>query len=389
MIQFRKSLRLEKLPPYIFSEINRKKKILKDRGIDLIDLGMGDPDLASPPAVVESLQKAVLDPQNHRYAAYPGLDEFREAASQWLERRFSVSINPQTELINLIGSKEGIVNFTLAIVNPGDFCLVPNPAYPVYTNAVILAGGTPVYYPLRPENKFRPNWKEISEDVWKACKLIYINYPNNPTSATVDIETYRELTELAKKYNTIVLSDSPYCEQAFQHLPPCFLQVPEAKDVGIELFSLSKTYNMTGWRIGFAAGNSELIDALLHMKSCVDTGVFKAIQKAAITALSGDEKELILPSREVFRYRRELMIDALQRLGYEIFDGQATFYLWIKTPRNLSSMETCENLLERGVVCTPGIGFGSQGEGWFRMALTVQEERLKEAISRFPAASEF
>jgi LL-diaminopimelate aminotransferase len=389
MKNFKKSLRLERLPSYIFSEINQKKSQLKKSGVDLIDLGMGDPDLSTPKLIVEELRKTASEVENQKYAPYAGLDEFQSAAGEWLERRFSIPASRGHKIINLIGTKEGIVNFTFSVVNPGDFVLIPNPGYPVYTNAVVLAGGTPVYYPLRPENQFRPNWNEISEEVWRATKLIYINFPNNPTSASVGIETYRELVQLAKRYDVIVLSDSPYTEHSFEELAPCFLQVPEAIDVGVETFSLSKTYNMTGWRIGFAAGNPEMVDALLHMKSCVDTGVFRAIQKAAICALSGNDDELIMPSKEVFRYRREMMLKGLQQKGYEIFDGKSTFYLWIKTPANKGSIEVCEALLQKGIVCTPGIGFGSMGEGWFRMALTVPEERLQEALRRLPSVSEF
>lgn len=388
MKNFKKSLRLEKLPAYIFSEINEKKARLKKSGVDLIDLGMGDPDLATPRLIVEELQKTAAQVENQKYAPYAGLEDFQMAAAHWLERRFSIPNTRGNKIINLIGTKEGIVNFTFSVVNPGDFVLVPNPGYPVYTNAVVLAGGTPVYYPLRPENQFRPDWSEISEEVWKSTKMIYINFPNNPTSASVSIDTYRELAQLAKKYDVIVLSDSPYTEHSFQELAPCFLQVPEATEVGIETFSLSKTYNMTGWRIGFAAGNPQMIDALLHMKSCVDTGVFRAVQRAGILALNGNDDELIMPSKEVFRYRREMMLKGLQQKEYEVFDGQSTFYLWIKTPAQRKSMEVCDQLLEKGIVCTPGIGFGSMGEGWFRMALTVPEERLQEALQRIPAASQ-
>jgi len=387
-MKFQSSVRLQKLPPYIFSEIQKRKKEVAARQIDLIDLGMGDPDLATPPTIVNCLIEEARKTENHHYPPYNGIPEFRQAVCRWMERRFSVTADPDKEVINLIGSKEGIANFSQAIFNPGDFCLVPDPAYPVYTNAALLAGASPLNYPLRASNAFRPKWSEISEEVWRAIKLIFINFPNNPTSATVSIDTYRELVSLAQKYDFMICSDNPYSEQSYHELAPCLLQVPGAKEVGIEFFSCSKTYNMTGWRIGFAVGNPDLVSALYKMKSAIDTGIFKPIQWAAIAALDGKERELVNPSKEVFHYRRNLMKEGLEKLGYEIFDGGATFYLWIKTPMGEDSMSTCTRLLEKGIVTTPGIGFGKQGEGYFRMSLTVPEEKIKEVLERMPAAEE-
>jgi LL-diaminopimelate aminotransferase len=293
-------------------------------------------------------------------------------------------VDPATEVMSVIGSKEGLANFTYAVVNPGDFALMPDPSYPVYSNATLLAGGTPIYYPLKREADFKPVWKDIPDNVWSTIRAVFINFPHNPTSATVTIDTYSELVERAKRFGFVICSDGAYCEQGYSTLPPCLLQVPGAKDVGVEFFSLSKSHNMTGWRVGFAAGNRELISALHQMKSTLDSGVFQPIQYAAIAALSGNEAELIQPSREVYVYRRQLMIDGLKRLGYEVFDGGATFYLWITCPGGKSSAEVCSDLLERGVVVTPGSGFGKGGEGYFRIALTVPEERLKEALKRIP-----
>lgn len=384
-MKIQKSLRLQKLPPYIFMEIDQKKKALIAQGRDLVDLGIGDPDLPTPKPIIEKLIQTVQDPKNHRYASYNGMLEFRQAASTWLDKRFSVSLDPQTEIMSVIGSKEGLANFTYATVNPGDFTLMPDPAYPVYANATLLAGGTPIYYPLKRENKFRPVWSEIPDNVWSTVRVVYINFPHNPTSATVTLDTYAELVERAKKFGFLICSDGAYCEQGYSNLPPCFLQVPGAKDVGVEFFSLSKSHNMTGWRIGFAAGNKDLIMALHQMKSTLDSGVFQPIQYAAITALLGNEAELIQPSKEVYLYRRKLMLEGLKQLGYEVFDGGATFYLWVTCPNGRTSAEVCTDLLERGVVVTPGHGFGKAGEGFFRIALTVPEERLKDALKRIPA----
>ncbi|MDB5036860.1 MAG: aspC4 [Bacteriovoracaceae bacterium] len=379
-----KSIRLQKLPPYIFAQIDEKKRALLEQGKDLIDLGIGDPDLPTPPAIIKTLAEAANDPKNHRYPSYGGLIEFKKACAAWMERRFNVSVDPKTELMSLIGSKEGLAHFTEAIVNPGDFTLIPDPAYPVYANATLLAGGTPVYYPLTEANQFQPKWADIPDDVWKAVKVVYINFPHNPTSATVTLDVYAELVDRAKRFGFVICSDGAYSEQGYDSLPPCCLQVPGAKDCTIEFFSFSKTYNMTGWRIGFAVGNKELIAALYQIKSTLDSGVFQPIQWAAITALKGNDHELIDPSKEVYLYRRSIMVEGLKQLGYQVFDGGATFYLWVKNLPGQNSAETCANLLERGLVCTPGSGFGKQGEGYFRIALTVPELQLKEALKRFP-----
>lgn len=380
-----KSLRLQKLPPYIFSRIGKRKRELLKEGRKLIDLGMGDPDLDTPPSIVQRMLTEVKKGENHHYPPYQGIEELRQAISTWLDRRFSVTADADSEVMNLIGSKEGIANFAQAILNPGDFCLIPDPAYPVYTNAAVLAGATPVYYPLKAENSFRPNWSDIPEETWKSAKLIFINFPNNPTSATVELDTYRDLVEIAKRHDVIVCSDNPYSEQRFDTLAPCFLQAPGAKDVGVEFFSCSKSYNMTGWRIGFAAGHPELIRALYEMKSAIDTGVFVPIQYAAIEALLGNEQELIDPSKEVFKFRRGMMTEALSQKGYDVFDGQATFYLWIRTPHESDSLSFCSQLMEEhGIVATPGAGFGTQGEGYFRFSLTRPEEELRKAIELLP-----
>lgn len=384
---FQKAYRLQKLPPYVFSRIAERKKELIKSGVDMIDLGMGTPDLAVPKPIIEVLNQKVLETENSYYAPYAGIPEFRGAVQHWMERRFSVSVDPDKEVLNLIGSKEGIANFTQAVVNPGDFVLIPDPGYPVYSNATILAGATPIFYPLRPENRFQPDWSEIDEGVWKSIRMIFINFPNNPTSATVEIDCYRELVDLAHKYNFIICSDNPYSEQSYDSLAPCLMQAKGAMDVAIESFSMSKTYNMSGWRIGFAVGNEKLIAALHHMKSTIDTGIFKPIQYAAAFALEGEDRELLEPSKAVYRYRRQFMQEGLSEKGYEVFDANATFYLWIRTPAGKDSMSFCEEVMQEGVVCTPGSGFGKMGEGFFRISLTRPEEVLKEALNRIPPAS--
>lgn len=386
MSKLQPALRLQKMPPYIFAQVGRRKRELIQAGKDLIDLGMGDPDLPTPPSIVERLCETARKSENHKYAPYQGIDELRTSIANWLEGRFSVGMDPQSEIINLIGSKEGIYNLTQAFVNPGDHVLIPDPAYPVYTNAVILAGGTPVYYPLKPEHRYVPQWSDIPESTWEAAKLLFINFPNNPTSATVEIETYRELVDRALRHEVILCSDNAYSEMCFDELAPALLQVPRAKEIGIETFSCSKTYNMTGWRIGFAAGNADLIKALFQMKSSIDTGIFRPIQWAAIEALKGPDEELIQPSKEVFAYRKSFFTEELKKKGYEVFETRATFYLWSKTPTGMSSMDFCEEMLQRGIVTTPGIGFGQQGEGYFRLSLTLPEERLREALHLFPSA---
>lgn len=385
MIQ--KSLRLQKLPPYVFAQIDEKKRALMAQGRDLIDLGIGDPDLPTPPAIIAALNESVKNPENHRYPSYGGLAEFKKACSDWMSKRFSVSLDPKTEIMSLIGSKEGLAHFTEAVVNPGDFTLIPDPSYPVYANATLLAGGSPVYYPLKAENQFKPRWSDIGEEVWKAIKVVYVNFPHNPTSATVSIDTYAELVERAKKYGFIICSDGAYCEQGYQALPPACLQVPGAKEVCIEFFSMSKSYNMTGWRVGFAAGNKDLISYLYQIKSTLDSGVFQPVQWAAIAAMQGNENELVIPSKEVYQYRRKIAVEGLRNLGYQVFDGGATFYLWIQCPSGKTSADTCAELLDAGIVCTPGSGFGKQGEGYFRIALTVSEEKIRAALSRFPKRS--
>ncbi|GAB6066389.1 LL-diaminopimelate aminotransferase [Aquifex pyrophilus] len=380
---FEFSDRLKVLPPYLFAELDRKKQEKIEQGVDVIDLGVGDPDMPTPKPIVEAAKKALENPENHKYPSYVGKLEFRKAVSDWYKRRFGVELDPQTEVITLIGSKEGIAHFPLAFVNPGDIVLCPDPAYPVYKIGAIFAGGTPYTIPLKEENNFLPDLDSIPEDVAKKAKIIWINYPNNPTSAPPTLEFYEKLVNWAKEYNVIVASDNAYSEiYTGSEKPPSILQVPGAKDVAIEFHSLSKTYNMTGWRIGMAVGNRELVAGLGKVKTNVDSGQFGAVQDAGIAALNLPEEE-VEKIRNVYRERKKIMTEALERIGLEIYKSDYTFYLWIKVPEGYTSAEFVGRLIdEAGIVCTPGNGFGEYGEGYFRISLTVPTERLLEAAER-------
>lgn len=383
---FEKAERLKKLPPYLFKEIDRKKSEVRARGVDIIDLGIGDPDLPTPPHVIEALKKAAEDPGNHRYPSYSGMGDFKEAVAKWYQERFGVELDPDTEVVSLIGSKEGIAHFPLAFVNPGDVALVPAPAYPVYHIATMFAGGESYFMPLLSENRFLPDLNAIPDEITSRARIMFINYPNNPTSAVADLEFFRKVVEFARDNNILVCHDAAYTEMAFDgYRPPSFLAADGAKEVGIEFHSLSKTYNMTGWRIGFAVGNREAIDGLGAIKSNIDSGVFQAVQMAGIEAIRGDQS-CVRDMVQVYSRRRDLMVKGLQDVGFEVESPRATFYLWIKVPEGYTSAELTERLLEdAGLVVTPGNGFGEPGEGYFRIALTQKRERLAEAVQRLKA----
>ena len=385
---FEKAERLKKLPPYLFKEIDRKKSEVRARGVDIIDLGIGDPDLPTPPHIIEALKKAAEDPGNHRYPSYSGMGDFKEAVAKWYQERFGVELDPDTEVVSLIGSKEGIAHFPLAFVNPGDVALVPAPAYPVYHIATMFAGGESYFMPLLSENRFLPDLNAIPDKIISRARIMFINYPNNPTSAVADLEFFRKVVEFARNNNILVCHDAAYTEMAFDgYRPPSFLAADGAKEVGIEFHSLSKTYNMTGWRIGFAVGNREAIDGLGAIKSNIDSGVFQAVQMAGIEAIRGDQS-CVRDMVQVYSRRRDLMVKGLQDVGFEVESPRATFYLWIKVPEGYTSSDLTERLLEdAGLVVTPGNGFGEPGEGYFRIALTQKRERLAEAVQRLKALS--
>ncbi|MCX8116696.1 MAG: LL-diaminopimelate aminotransferase [Desulfobacterota bacterium] len=378
-----KAKRIQQIPPYLFAQIDQKKAEMKQKGMDLIDLGVGDPDLSTPQPIIERMKEAIQDPKNHHYPSYEGMIEFRTAAARWFERRFGVRFDPTTEVLTLIGTKEGIAHLPLAFVDPGDYVLVPSPGYPVYRVATLFAGGTPYFMPLLKENGFLPKLSEIPEEVAGRAKLLFLNYPNNPTAAIAEKPFFEEVVAFAKRYGIIVCHDAAYSELAFDgYRPLSFFQIDGAREVGIEFHSLSKTFNMTGWRIGFAVGNPDIVSGLGRVKTNIDSGLFQAIQEAGIEALSRYETPIPELMR-IYEGRRDLMVKGLQEIGLEVDPPKATFYLWIKVPRGYTSSQFATLLIEQaGIVATPGNGFGEAGEGYIRMALTVAEPRLQEAIER-------
>lgn len=387
MAHFELADRVKNLPPYLFAAIDRMKAEAKARGVDLIDLSIGDPDMPTPQNIVEAMKRAVEDPSNHRYPSYEGMPSYREAVAGWYKRRFNVKLDPSTEVLSLIGSKEGIGHIPLAFVNPGDIVLVPSPGYPVYPVGTLFAGGVSYIMPLYESNRFLPDFSSIPEDILKKAKLMFINYPNNPTSAVAGKEFFEKVVEIARSYNIIVCHDAAYSEIYYDGIRPMsFLEVDGAKEVGIEFHSLSKTYNMTGWRIGFAVGNSDVIAGLGKIKTNLDSGVFQAIQEAAITALNtGDD--VLRPIRDIYQERRDALYEGLKRMGLHVIKPLATFYLWARVPEGFDSSRFVAHLLEKaGVMITPGVGFGSPGEGYVRFALTVNVDRIKEAIERIGKA---
>jgi len=384
---FERADRLRKLPPYLFKEIDRKKSEMKAKGVDIIDLGIGDPDLPTPAHIIEALQEAVSDSSTHRYPSYSGMLEFRGAVAEWYNNRFGVRLDPEQEVLALIGSKEGIAHLPLAFINPGDVALVPTPGYPVYHTSTLFAGGEPHYMPLYRQNRFLPDLKAISEEAAKRARVMFINYPNNPTAAVADIRFFEKVVEFALEHKILVCHDAAYSEVAYDGFePPSFMQAEGAKEVGIEFHSLSKTYNMTGWRVGFVVGNKEAIDGLGAIKSNIDSGVFQAIQLAAIKALRRDQS-CVHEMTRIYQQRRDLMIKGLRELGFDLETPRASFYLWISVPKGYTSTQLATKLLEKGVVVTPGNGFGEPGEGYFRIALTQRKERLEEALGRIKSAT--
>ncbi len=377
--------RIKRLPPYLFAEIDRLKEEVEKKGVDIIDLGVGDPDIPTPEEIINVAKEALCDAENHRYPSYVGMYEFRQAIANWYKKRFGVHLNPSDEVVSLIGSKEGIAHFPLAFINPGDYALVPNPGYPVYPVSVMFASGEAYNMPLKEENDFLPDLGSIPEDVLRKTKLMFIGYPNNPTSAVADRGFYEDVVKLAKKYDFIVASDNAYSEISYDgYKPISFLEIDGAKDLGVEFHSLSKTFNMTGWRIGFAVGNSYIINALGRVKTNIDSGIFQAIQVAGTYALNNSEK-LNKPIRAIFQERRNKMSDALDKAGFIFKKPKATFYFWVKTPDGYSSSEFTKKLLEeKGIVVTPGNGFGASGEGYFRISITNQ--RIEEAVERIKSA---
>lgn len=379
---FVKSDRLQKLPPYLFAEIDKKKKAAIAAGKDVINLGVGDPDKPTPKPIIESLQKNVENPAFHQYALDQGSAELRGSIASFCKRRYGIELDPNGEILPLIGSKEGLAHFPFAVLNPGEVALVPDPCYPVYKSSTQFAGGEVHLMPLVPDQGFRPDFSAVPSEIWKRTKLMFLNYPNNPTGAAVDLPFYAEVLELAKTHGFIVAQDAAYNEMYFETPPPSMLELPGAKEYVVEFHSLSKTFNMTGWRVGFAIGAAPVVGALGQVKANTDSGIFTAIQFAAKTAL--DEYETITPPlRAMYKERRDSLITAFKKIGWKVPAPEATFYMWIPCPKGYSSTDTCTKLLdEAAVVTTPGIGFGKSAEGFIRATLTVDTPRLVEAVER-------
>jgi LL-diaminopimelate aminotransferase len=375
--------RLKRLPPYLFQEIDRLKAELMAKGVDVINLGVGDPDLPTPGHIVEELGKAARDPANHQYPSYSGMNDFKDSVARWYRRRFGVELDAESEVLTLIGSKEGIAHLPLAFINPGDLALVPSPAYPVYHITTMFAGGESYFMPLLRENGFLPDLKAIPADVARRAKLLFINYPNNPTGATAERGFFERVLDFAREYDLMVCHDAAYTEMAFDgYRPMSFLEIPGARDVGIEFHSLSKTYNMTGWRLGFAVGNAQMVSGLGQVKSNIDSGAFNAVQWAGIKALEADQS-CVSEMQRIYQDRRDALIGGLRKIGLSPEPPKATFYVWCPIPARYKSREFTTLLLrEAGIVTTPGSGFGEPGEGYVRMALTVSKERIEEAVSR-------
>ncbi|MBP7056072.1 MAG: LL-diaminopimelate aminotransferase [Candidatus Omnitrophica bacterium] len=383
MIKFEQSERLKKLPPYLFVEIDKAKKKARDEGRDIIDLGIGDPDIPTPDFVIDAMNKAMRDPKNHRYPLDQGLPEFRQACAKWFKNRFGVDLNPENEILPLIGSKEGIAHMPLAFINPGDVVLVPDPCYPPYKSGTYFAGGDVEIMPLKENHRFLPDIKSVNHHIIHKVRMMHVNYPNNPTGAVCDLGFFKDIVNFASKHNIIVCQDAAYSEMGYDdYKAPSIFEVDGAKDVAIEFHSLSKTFNMTGWRIGFACGNRDLIAALSKVKSNLDSGVFFAIQWAGVAALENYDKH-IKSVMKIYKERRDCLVDGLNEIGWEVVKPKATFYVWAKVPPRYTSATFAKALLDKAdIIATPGNGFGSHGEGYIRMALTVDKKRIKEAVKR-------
>lgn len=382
-LQFEQAQRIKNLPPYLFARIEKLVAEKKAAGVDIISLGIGDPDMPTPEHIIEELQKQATVPANHQYPSSVGMLSFRQAVADWYRKRSGVELDPATEVVSLIGSKEGIAHISWCYLNPGDTVLVPDPGYPVYSGGAILAGAEPFYMPLTPENKFLPDLNAIPAEVARKAKMMFINYPNNPTGAVAGEEFFPAVIDFAKEYSILVCHDAAYCDMAYDgYKPPSFLQFPGAKDVGIEFLSVSKTYNMTGWRIGWAAGHPGVVDALGRLKSNIDSGQFQAIQYAAIKGLTGPQ-DSVERMQKVYRERRDILVDALNSMGWQLEKPKATFYVWAPVPAGYTSASFAEMVLDKcGVIITPGNGYGENGEGFFRIALTVEKDRMMEALER-------
>ena len=375
--------RIEQLPPYLFVEISRKIAQKRAEGIDVVTFAIGDPDIPTPSHILDRLQEASQDPPNHRYPESEGLPELRRAVAQWYEERFGVTLDSDKEILPLIGAKEGIGHAALCFIDPGDVALVPDPGYPVYSVGTMFAGGECHWMPLVEENQWLPDLKAIPSEVADRAKAMWLNYPNNPTGAIAGEDFFEEVVDFAKRHDVPVLHDAPYTEVAYDdYRPMSFLQTPGAKDVGIEFHSLSKSYNMTGWRIGMAVGNAEMINALMRVKSNLDSGIPQAIQYAAIEALQGPQ-DCIQEHNRIYQRRRDKVVATLRQIGLEVSVPRASLYVWAKLPPGWKSGAFSALLIEeKDIVVTPGAGYGRYGEGYIRLSLTIADEQMEKGLER-------
>jgi len=379
----RLSQRLDHLAPYLFVEINKKIAEKRARGEEVISFGIGDPDIPTPDNIIEKLCATAREPANHRYPETEGLPVLRQAMAAWYQRRFGVTLDPNTEILPLIGSKEGIGHMAFCLLDLGDVALVPDPAYPVYAVSAKLAGGEPYFLPLKEERAFLPDLDSIPQEILQRSKLLWLNYPNNPTGAIADLDFFNRATAFANKHNLAICHDGPYTEVAYDgYKPVSFVQADGAREVGVEFHSLSKSYNMTGWRIGMAVGNAAMIDALKRIKSNLDSGIPQAIQYAAIEALNGPQ-DVITSHNATYQRRRDLVVDVLTDIGCQVPTPKASLYVWAKVPQGYTSLEFSTNLLDQvGILVIPGTGYGPSGEGFVRLSLTLPDAALVKALSK-------
>ncbi len=378
---------MQKLPPYLFARIEQKITEARAKGIDIINLGIGDPDQPTPKHIIDRMAEAIYEGVNHQYPTSVGLMEYRQAIADWYAKRFGVELDPKTEVVSLLGSKEGIAHISFSYLDKGDINLVPDPGYPVYGIGTLLAGGESYIMPLKEENGYLPVLENIPADIAQKARLMFINYPNNPTGAVADVKFFEKVVEFARSYDILVCHDAAYSELAFDGLkPPSFLQARGAKEVGIEFHSLSKTYNMTGWRIGWAAGNREAVEVLGRFKSNIDSGAFQAIQYAGIEALQGPQ-DCVIDMQKIYQERRDIAFVGLRKMGWKTALPKGSFYFWLPVPKGYTSASFAEYVLEKAaVIVTPGNGYGEYGEGYFRVALTVDKSRIEEAFTRMADA---
>lgn len=377
------SQRLQRVPPYLFADLDRHTEELQRRGVDVISLAVGDPDLPTPDHVVQALKDAASDPATHRYPPYAGTAGFRKAVADWYYQRFGVSLDPEAQVLALIGSKEGIAHLPWALLDPGDVALVPDPGYPVYRIATLLADGVPHALPLLPERGFLPDFGAVPTEVARRAKLLFLNYPNNPTAATAELRLFEEAVRFARDYGVVVVHDNSYSEIAYDGFrPPSFLQAPGALEVGVEYHSLSKTYCMTGWRLGWVCGSREVVAALAKLKTNLDSGVFVAVQRAGEAALRG-RQDAVQERVATFQARRDLLVEGLVEAGWRVTKPRATFYVWAEVPDGFDSVGFAQHVLEgAAVVITPGVGYGEVGDHYVRLSFTTPDHRLKEAVER-------